>query len=212
MNIGMGGNLSGGKTAFAVWLTVHSDPDKRIISNIWLDIPGREVFLIKNSDLIEFLIENYENQEKLFSFFGNSVLLLDEITNLINARRSGANINEIFTTFLMMCGKLDCDVLFTYQILESQVDKRLREITNVYAHCQRIDAETGMPMFFMPRITSKKVLIRVLLEFNLEVYGIVQKQFVFDPSTVFSLYNTREIVLLDRSRYLKPTYGSYRRG
>lgn len=205
MIFGIGGKLSGGKTCTGVkfshgqWLT-----GKKVISNIYIKFPegdDRTVF-IRNDQLVAFLKRYYMDSVKLKEFFFNSVLLLDEIVNLIGSRRSSTALNELFTNFFMMAGKLDCDVVFTFQVKESQVDKILREVCNVYANCYRIN-DKGVPLVFEERVYKGKIMIAVLLEFDFDILGMKYSKLVYDPEPYYKMYDTREITLLDRSAYMR---------
>lgn len=205
MIIGLGGKLSGGKTISMVRFAYRMGlRGKKIITNIHLNFPSNiEVIELSNEEFIDFLKENYDDQDKIKSMFFNSVLMLDEVSSLLSARKSTTILNELVTNFLMMAGKLDCHVIYTFQIKESQVDKRLREISQVYGNCYRINANTGIPIIEGDRILSDKVLIMVVLEYDFDILGLKTTKEVFDPSPYFNMYNTREVVLLDRSKYMR---------
>jgi len=202
MIIGFGGNLSGGKTVTCVMLAYQQWLlGKKIISNITLNFGNnKNVVLMKNSEFVDFLIRNFEQPDKIKEMFFNSVLILDEITNLLSARKSTTNLNELITNFIMMAGKLDCDVLYTYQILNSQVDKRLREICNIFCECYRVDSK-GQLIFYKPRVVREKIYIKVIMEIEFGIFGIRFKQFTYDPEPFYQLYDTREVTLLNRAMY-----------
>lgn len=202
MIIGLGGKLSGGKTNTAVAISLDKAyKGKKVISNIYLNFPPKlKTFYLKNENFIEFLIKNYNNPPKIKEVFFNSVLLLDEVGQLINARKSSSNLNELITSFFMMVGKLDCDVIFTYQVKESQVDKVLREVCEIYGNCFRLSKDLN-PIFFEDRILNTKIYVLVLLEFDLQLAGKQIKPILYDPEPFYNLYDTREIVLLNRAQY-----------
>lgn len=199
MNIGLGGNLSSGKTALGMKLSFNRilETKKEFIANLENTL-GRTM---KNDKLILFVMENYENQKELEKVFFNKILFLDEIGNLVNARRSSSSLNELMLGLCMQLGKLDCDLLYTYQLEESQVDKQLRAISPIQGICQRIN-EKGELMFTKSRIVSEKVLVYV--EWEIKLGGKIKKfKEVIDCTDIFPTYNTREIILLDRDRYKK---------
>lgn len=204
MIFGIGGKLSSGKTVTAVrYAYDEGKKGKKVISNIKLFFPKKiEVIYLNNTDTIEFIKNNAENPETLYKLFSHSVILWDEITNLFNARKSGSLLNDLLTSFIMYCGKMDADIVFTYQVRGSQVDKRLREICNIYANCYRV-TEDGKPLIFSPRIVNKKIYIIVAMLINLDLLGQRIVKQIYDPEPIYKLYDTREIILLDRSKYLK---------
>lgn len=205
MIIGLGGNLSGGKTLTAIKLSIDlaKDNDKKIISNIILDIPDIETIYSESEELIDFIIKNRRDQDSLFEFFGNSVLLLDEARAFYSARKSSSNLNEILTSFMMMIGKLDCDVIYTYQVLTSMIDRQLREITNMHLKTYRIN-EKGNLIIGKKRILKEKIYILAEIYEPKTSDEIVYtgKKFVYDPEPYFNMYNTREVVLVNREKYL----------
>lgn len=201
MILGAGGNLSGGKTVtFIRFLLEGHKEGKRIISNIKLI--GIPYTFMTFEKFIEILQKYREDQAMLQKIFSNSIMFWDEARNLVSARKSTTNLNEMVTSFLMMAGKLDCDVYYTFQVLTSMIDLQLREITNFFLDCTRIDTK-GKPIIGKPRILTEKVFILVrLMVYQKEELVWTGKKFVYDPSPYYQYYNTREIVLLDRERYL----------
>lgn len=202
MILGIGGKLSGGKTNFAVKVCAEKVQEgKRIISNIPLFLPNTRY--VRSADIIEELREHYEDSEYLKEFFKDSILLLDEIVNLLQARGSGSvALNQIITNFIVLTGKIDCDVIYTFQVEESQVDKILRDICNIYAECYRI-GENGKPIVFATRKVKEKIRILVLMEMDFGLLGKQTMQFTYDPEPYYNLYDTTDFNLLDRTRYLR---------
>lgn len=101
----------------------------------------------------------------------------------------------------MMLGKLDCDLYYTYQVLESMVDKQLRLVTDYNLKTYRVD-KLGR-LFQGKRIVDQKIFILVevyIYENDEETYI---GKFFYDPSKYFNWYNTREIVLVDRDKYTR---------
>jgi hypothetical protein len=197
--VGIGGILSSGKTLLGVKLCLDSkNKGKRIISNIKLNFP---YFYLSTSELVTFLKRNFEDTKVIEKKFKNSVLFIDEITNLVNARKASASLNELITTFFMMLGKLDCDLVYTYQLLTSQIDVRLREITTTFCDCQRVILKANQDRSL--RIIDSPIRIKVIMFKKTGTLGFKMSKFQFNPEKYFNLYNTREIILLDRDRYLK---------
>lgn len=203
MIIGLGGKLSGGKTATMVYLALRTKEqyNKKIVSNFKLY--GVDYTYMESEDLIDFIIENKRNEDKVKEVFYDSVLLVDEVKNLVSARKSMTNLNETITQFLMMLGKLDCFFLYSYQVLGSMVDVQLREISTYQLECFRYDAN-GKNLQFERRVLPYPVYILVdVYENTLNQKLIKVGTFVYNPANYYKFYNTREFVIVDRDKYLK---------
>lgn len=213
MNIGFGGKLSGGKTTTALVFALDFSGQglrKKLITTVKL--LGVKCLYIKTSDLVDFVYKYKEDNEMLEQMFFNSVLLLDEIRNIISARKSTSNLNEVFTQFLMMAGKLDCDILYTYQIFNSQVDVQLREITDMNFECTRTD-EQGRELegrysrMRIPRDEQGNLIpVRInvrRMEYDGNNLLPTKNTLNYDPMDYAKYFNTREIIILDREKYLK---------
>lgn len=206
MILGLGGKLSGGKTVTSVrfahdqWLS-----GKKVLSNIELNFPrnNERCYKLTNEQFVDYLKANFDNQQAIRKMFENSVLLLDEIGNILSARKSTSLLNEMITQFIMMAGKLNCDIVYTAQLQESQADLRLRGVTNIYGNCYRYTAEGFKPLIFENRVVTEKILIVVIMEFDFDLLGRTITQMVYDPSPYYSMYDTKEITLLDRTKYLR---------
>lgn len=201
---GTGGNLSGGKTAFLNYLAKeYLDLGYRIVSNIKLSIPHTYISNSDFVDIIQIALTQEENTQKIIEDnFSNSFLLLDEINNLLSSRRSNSNLNAQIVQFVMMAGKIDCNIGYSFQVFSSQVDKQLREVTNILALCKRVKASDHSSMFFEPRIVSYPILIKIKLWIDTGD-KILTKNFILDPSDIFTQYNTRKILMLNRDKYLR---------
>jgi len=207
VNIGIGGRLSSGKTNFGLGLVLDLSKygkEKKIISLVKLY--NVEHIYYTNEEFVDLIIKYKDNPEMLKKLFFNSVLYLDEIRNLISARKSTTNLNEAITQFLMMAGKLDCDVVFTYQVYTSQVDLQLREITDHNFETERRDINLKVLSFDQSRKRIPDIPVRILV--TLMVFDgdklIASKiQFAYDPLIYAKYYNTRQLLILDRDKYLK---------
>lgn len=201
MIIGAFGNLSSGKTATCVkYCYENLQKGKKIISNIKLN------FEYKHLELDElFEIAFSDNVQYKKEFFFKTILFIDEIHNIIDARRSNSQLNTKFTQFVTQIGKLDCTLLFTSQIFSSQVDLRVREMCNVIITCFRTD-DKGKLLVFEDRISQKNVYIWCIMEvlfFGVDSKDNPKTMYSYNPKDIFEKYDTREIVLLDRDKYLK---------
>jgi len=204
MIFGIGGKLSGGKTCTAVKFAYDRYNDgKKVISNFMVNFPGdqRNIFM-NNEQFVDFIKTHYMDQQGLKRMFFNSVLILDEVQNLISSRSSATQLNNLLLNFFMMAGKLDCDIVYTAQVQDSMVDKIIRECTNVYCNCYRI-TEDGKPLIFENRIYNKRILIVVIMQFDFDVLGQQIRTLIYDPAEFYKFYDTREITLLDRTKYMR---------
>lgn len=196
MIVGIFGNLSSGKTVFAVSLCYSELKTKTVISNIKLG------FKYKYLDLDQIFDAAVNNS----LIFENSILFADEVHNLVDARRSNSDLNQKFTQFITQIGKLNCDFVFTSQVFSSQIDVRIRELCDILCFCERGAIINGsfQSLTLARRILDIPVTIKIIM--LIKTMGgakIQQKMCYFDPQPFYKLYDTREIVLLDRSKYLK---------
>lgn len=193
MIFGLFGNLSSGKTITSIMLIDNYFKNQPVISNIKLNFDNAITLSIEK--LYDYAINNPE-------YFLNKILLVDEIHNIVDARRSSSSLNTKFTLFLTQLGKLDCTLFFTSQILSSQVDLRLRNLCDVFIFCERV-LENPTDVFNIKRITKDKIYIKCLMYIKV-MSGLDYKRFkfIYDPSQYFNSYDTREIVLIDREKYL----------
>lgn len=194
MIIGIFGNLSSGKTLLAVKLLkdeMDKNPNTKIISNIYLKFPYK--FL----DMESLVTEIISNKEQ----FENALLFIDEGHNIFESRRSTSKVNVDTTRFITQIGKLNCNLIFTSQMF-SQADIRIRELCDILCFCARID-KNGRPLILQPRIVDQKIFIEVRI--MIKLYGglsFTAKIVRFNPEPYFNLYETKEIVVLDRDKYL----------
>lgn len=213
MNFGFGGPLSSGKTNVSIGLIRELSGNgniKKVISAIGLT--GIRHYFMDSEKLTNFLYTNKKNKEELKKMFFNSVLFLDEIKNYISAKKTTSNLNETWEQFLMMAGKLDCDVIVTYQNLFSQVDKEFRYIIDMFFQTERVGIDKKpLPLIYqrmrIPRDKYGK-LIPILIKVKLMLYEddklfYTGKCAYLDPMDNAGFYNTREMVILDREQYLK---------
>jgi len=201
--VGLTGAMSSGKTVTSIsLLKYYHDQGKRIISNHKLrGIPHK---YLNSEDFVKFIIENYNNQAKIEDNFFNSVVFIDEARGLYSARRSMTNLAEITTSFIFMLSKLSCDFLYTTQLLQSQIDLQLRSITTHLLECERVNSK-GFP-YHGDRIGDEPVFIRIRLwrpSLINKGWTTSNKFYYFDPSPYYKYYNTREILIVNRSKIEK---------
>jgi len=70
-----------------------------------------------------------------------AVLILDEVHVYIDSRSGMSKKNVILSYFVLQTRKRDVRLLYTTQFID-QVDKRLRQPTEVFVQCQNFD--TGL--------------------------------------------------------------------
>lgn len=199
--IGGGGKLSGGKTVTFIKFLVdmYNEQELKIISNIKLKhIPHIH---LTSDQFILFIKSNMENQQKLRNMFYKSIVFIDEARNLFSARKSSSNLNEMMTSFIMMLGKLNCYFFYTFQVWDSMIDKQLREISHLVLNMERID-ENGNPV-----VDDRKVDYPIFIKVNILIPTKDElvntgKFFIFNPNPYFKYYDTEEIVLVNREKYL----------
>lgn len=201
VNIGIGGKLSSGKTSYMVATAIgmQKESGKGIIANFHMNIP---YLYQSDKECIEFLHANIYNHDALRERYKGKIWMIDEIYNLLDARTPNHPINALVTKFIMMLGKLDCDCLFTYQIKESQADLRLREIMDDDVETMRI-YDDFTPVIRGGRKLDRPILVVAQVNTDLGMLGSFPFMDVIDPSDVFPLYDTTELMLLDRSKYDK---------
>lgn len=197
------GKMSQGKTVTQVRKGfIEGKKGTKIFSNFKINYPS---FInheyIRNDRLIELLKNNIENEDYIKNYFKNSLFLLDEVSTLINARRSGSGLNEFILNFLVNTQKFQCDLIYTAQVLESQADKVLRMNTSYFTYCFRFTKEFGIVPIGR-RILNEKVYIVLFTDIDFGPLGTIRKREIYDPLPYFKYYDTTEAMLFDRSKYL----------
>jgi hypothetical protein len=198
--------MSGGKTVSMVRFAYEEGlKGKKIISNIHLNFPENiNVEYMKSSVLIEFIKVYYENSEMLKHKFFNTVVIADELVNVISSRKASSNLNEMITNWCMMISKLQAHLVYSFQ-METQIDIRLRNVTNKIVTCFRFGKSNGKWSMIDPesRTTTEEIQI---VQISLNDYGLLGKKLKaesFDPKPFFNMYDTFEMTLLDKTEYLK---------
>lgn len=191
------GNMSSGKTVSSMYF-IKTSLKPKIISNIKLFHIKYEY--LSNLDFIEWYIktskmEDKRDQEKIIKEkFGNSLFFLDEIGQVVPSRKRTL-INEIYINFLTMLGKINCQLIYTSQLFESQVDKVYRLLTPLIIECERI-TEHGQRVFSDERILDKKIIIEQKCTYHTQT---IHRQWIqyFDPQEYFKYYKTEELMIMD---------------
>lgn len=191
---GVFGNLSSGKTVFCVKYCYDQWKSKgrNVISNIKLKFPYFYMDLDK-------MIHKTRTDPEIFR---GSILFIDEVDLIVDARRSGSDLNFKFMLFIKWLGKLNCQFVYTSQLFTSQIDLRIRELCDYLYFCERVDLKKNY--LDGARTVDQDILIKVI-GFRKKYGGMVYKKktgFV-DPKPYFKLYDTFELIQFDRERYLK---------
>lgn len=197
--IGFFGVMSSGKgvmsTKFLSW--ANEKHPRKIISNCWLSFPG--AVILSNDDLYL--------KHKNTDFFKNSYLYITELHTILESRSSNAIVNKNFTMFLTQIGKLDCKIIYDSQ-LAGQIDLRMREFTPYRFICERYVMRNNKlvsPDFFDSRKLEEQIYIKLILNVT-DLAGQEQYKelgFYKPEQKDFDVFDTTEVVMLDRERYMR---------
>lgn len=200
VKIGIIGNLSAGKTLLMTYLGMNMsrEKDKQIIANYNCYSAKRltdEKFLLWYKNVLD--MEDLERGNEIRKIFKDKIWMIDEAHNILNARMSGTRISELITSMIRFLGKLNCDVIYTSQLLQSDIDKRMREITDILVYPMRVDRQ-GRPIIFGERKLKEKVMIQCRIVYNMGMYGTQESNIVMDLEDYFRYYDTEEIYVINR--------------
>lgn len=212
MNAGFGGGLSQGKTISGLALAIDwsNNHEKKIISNCKLyGLPNTEY--IPTKDLIDFLFNNMDNTKALEEKLNNSVLFIDEARTILSARKSTSNLNEVVTTVMMNLGKIDCDVILTFQLYGSQIDKQARAVMDLNFECVKFRKD-GKPFTFKQRrqripkyddgsLIPTIIKVYVCIEVSDGVLQRTERFIGIEPLEYAKYFDTRQMITLDREPY-----------
>lgn len=196
--IGNIGNLSNGKTntSIMLYLTEERFKHKRLITNIKTELASWYLPHNKFLEHYEELLTLNEEclQYELEKYWHNSVWIIDEIEHIADARLTTRKANINITAFFTLLGKLDVDVIYTAQFLDSQVDKRIRLFTNIILQNKRVDKNFN-ELFLMPRYIDEPIYIHIRMLIDRET-EIEEKEIIYDPSPFFKYYNSKQAILM----------------
>lgn len=164
---------------------------RKVYSNIWLR--GAEKI---STEAIPYIVKANTAQ------FKDTIFFVDEIHTIVDARRSSANVD--FTGFITQLGKLNCDLYYTAQIVDSQIDRRLRELGDLFLFCTRYLYIKGnwVNGALYPRKVSYPVCIQYRA-FLKQEGGLSWRQWsnAYIPTKQdYSIYDTTELVVV-KNRY-----------
>lgn len=208
MNIGLIGNLSRGKTVTCCYLADNLINDykrdfgisKRLIANTDISLKNHSCYRLSNKDLLLLLKEPERNKDRIERIFKNSVYVIDEISNLLFARKSTI-VNELVLNLCMMFGKLDCDLIYTAQRMTTQVDVLLRDLTDIKIVPTRVTME-GAPIVFGPRFLTEKIMIKCSCKMFIDD-KVKKFSFFYDPEPYYDSYESKRIELFNRNAFAK---------
>lgn len=112
------------------------------------------------------------------------VILLDEVHIWLDSRSSMGKKNKAISYFLLQTRKRNVRLLCTTQHFH-QIDKRLRDTTDVLVYCENMTNKTSL-------VTGGLTLIK--LEYFKQYSGEPSSTKVLNVTPFFSLYDTTEIV------------------
>lgn len=198
--IGLIGDLSSGKTAVMIKLVKDILLEYNytgVIGNINLygigiEYQSNEDFLLWYLDTMD--IRNKEERDKrIIGKYGKKIFLIDEIGKIVPSRKF-VWTNEIYTDFLTMLGKIDCLVIWTSQLYESQVDKIYRDLSKIIIQCTRIDLG-GNKLILEQRIVNYPIRIRC----NITIRDNPPYRYtaILNPENIYKNYNTKELIFLN---------------
>jgi hypothetical protein len=166
-DMGSGKTLSMVKQAYELYKKGH-----KIYSNFHLSFPHTILTL-----------EEILNYAESNTNFVNSVWLLDEITLLMDSRRSSSSKNLYLSYVILQSRKRSFWLFFTTQYIH-MVDRRLRSATNCLVECSFRTVVKG----------GQKINI-CLNKYNVfKMNKVVLKVMTYNPDKYFHLYNTNEII------------------
>ena len=190
MIIGFIGSMRSGKTLL---MTAHAydlyKQGYKVISNYGVSFKHKPLSV---KDIEESI------KDKDTDYFENTVVLLDEVGVYIDSRTSATRRNRLYSYFLTQSGKLSTTIFWTSQYF-GQIDKRLRQNTQIVYSCQRTDYK-GTPLRQDDkrkdfRITADKMVQREMYD---RVAFVQESTLTIDnPKVFFRLFDTKERVYYD---------------
>lgn len=166
------GNLGTGKTLFLTMIGYYSD--KAVVSNFKTNFP--------NKKSIEFDVNKFMRCE-----YENCIILMDEAYIYLESRLSGSEKNKLMSYILFQSRKKTVDLYLTVQ-LRSTIDKRYRELTDVYMLADLTDLTynyliktRGNKYFGLIKLLKRKVI------------------------PLYAMYDTNEVILPDENALLNQT-------
>ncbi len=174
MILGFIGTVGSGKTlSMTIQAYNYHKAGFNIYSNYHLAFPHTKLTKKKFDELIE-------DKEQL----QDCVLLLDELHIWLDSRSSGKTKNKAITYFILQTRKRNVRLLFSTQHFH-QVDKRLRDTTDVLVYCDNLSNKSSI-------VKAGRVILQQ--EYFYQYEPKKRKKTVFHANPYFGLFDTTEIV------------------
>lgn len=170
MLCGFTGNMGSGKTLSLVSeIYKYYKLGYKIYSNVAFSFPHEKLTL---ADLIEYNQNDYTLKD--------CVVVIDEAHIFLDSRTSYAKRNLVISYFLTQTRKKSVKLFYTTQKIH-QIDKRLRENTDIIIECSSF------------KIKDRLYIVQTKI-FTYD-YRIVKKLLYANP--YFSLYDTNQVIRLE---------------
>lgn len=173
------GKQGSGKTLYLVrQALLEFQKGKRVVSNVHLSFP----------------FEILDYQKVVDCKYQDAVVILDEIHQLLPARRSMRKINvEICDGFISMARKQDIEIWGSTQ-LPRKVDVRFREEADYVYHCEKFAWRGGQWIRVLHNEDLPAEVPLMISVDVLETFTNNQLKTCFFANDLFSKYDTREVI------------------
>ena len=169
--VGIKGLKAGGKTLVLTWLLFREYLlGKKIFTNYTVFFPHEII------DVQKMVTLNIQLQ--------NAVIGIDELHMICDSRRSGKKQNILMTYFILQSRHRSVNFYYTTQF-NTQIDKRIRENTDVNMVCQNLYVDSDKDGF--------NDLFRIIIQ-DKRFRPIKFKQKILYGKPIFKLYSTDYIV------------------
>lgn len=171
------GTVGSGKTLSAVYecYQYYKRLGYTVYSNIGLNFPHVKL----TRKVLDQLIKEKKGLQ-------NAVLLMDEIHISVDSRSSMSKRNKAISYFILQTRKRNVRLLYTTQHLH-QVDKRLRDTTDIICFCKNLSNKTSL----VNNALHTYIMQEYLMQWK-ETAKPIQRQLYANP--IFPLFDTTEIV------------------
>lgn len=186
--VGIKGLKAGGKTLVLTWLLYREYLlGKKIYTNYDVFFPHEII------DVQKMVTLNIELQ--------NAVIGIDELHMICDSRRSGKKQNILMTYFILQSRHRSVNFYYTTQF-DGQVDKRIRENTDVNMVCENLYIDSDDDGF--------NDLFRIIIQ-DKRFRPIKFKQKILYGKPIFKLYSTDYIVDIFTMKELDKLKGKNKR-
>jgi len=169
--VGIKGLKASGKTLVMTWLLFREYlSGKKVYTNYEVFFPHKII------DVQKMVTLNIELQD--------AVIGIDELHMICDSRRSGKKQNILMTYFILQSRHRSVNFYYTTQF-DGQVDKRIRENTDINMVCENLYIDTDKDGF--------NDLFRIIIQ-DKRFRPIKFKQKILYGKPIFKLYNSDHIV------------------